>query len=823
MTEQTKKIVLPPYLLRRLEAFRIVKGEETSYLVRDKVQGKTHDFDAWQFFILEVLPGCDSLEKLQTIFQDRFDRLITKKEVDELFAMIADRKLFDETAGQHPLLAPFTRRSYEVVEGGKAQMKSFTAAVAAGGGAPVSAPAPAPHAPAPAAAAGGAKPRPTELPAGIQDALGLDWKTTENMIGLFDPRPMLRLVGPALMNLRHAVYAVPLLMLAALWLIYLHFDVVVQDLTDLHPQVSLVEHLIFVLLTVHVVTTMTASVVAHHYKVMVEKIGMTLTFGFMPRWVIKMTGAEQLTRKQTMWLHGSTLIARMVMFSLGTLLWYNTRESHTALPETGLLFMFSCGVGLLIESGNPLVKANCYYLVSAYLNEPHLRAKAYAALLNKMRGGVYKAGDNSLLALYALLSTSYIVLITMVCGWMLAKYVLGDLALNGSGMIIAGSFVGYMLWRNYVGLKKFGETYERQQQFDRWRTRTLQPDAEPGEVNAAKPNYWKRAALVCLVLLLFLPYPYEPGGSFTIFPVQKQEITTDDPGLVGEVYFDGGEFVRKGTVLARLDHADYQAKLNVLNAQVDEQRHIVQNLKSLPKPEEVRLAEQQLAIAKAHEPFSRDKVSRLEKLYPAGAITLEELETARKDHEVDLSQIAEKEAALVKAKTGPTKEEIAAAESKLAALIEQRDGEAAKIARTALVMPFDGNILTLHLKDRTHSYLDKGKPFAEVENTGSVTAQIQVMESDLQYVKIGAPVRARPIAFFDDEFTGKVTMVDRNVTQKSFGNVVNVIATFENKDGRLKTGMAGQAKLDSASMPVWKAFTLSIARFVRVQLWSWLP
>jgi putative peptide zinc metalloprotease protein len=826
MTEQTKKIVLPPFLVRRLEAFRIVKGEETSYLVRDKVQGKTHDFDAWQFFILEVLPGCDSMEKLQTIFQDRFDRVITKKEVDELFALIADRKLFDEAAAQHPLLAPFTRRTYEVVEGGKAQVKSFTATVAAGGGAPVSAPAPAPAHAAPAAspaAAGGAKAKPKELPAGVQDALGLDWKTTENMIGLFDPRPLLRVAGPLLMNLRHIVYAVPLMLLAAFAVMYLHGDMLVSDLTTLHPQVNLIEHLIFVLLTVHVVTTATASVVADHYKVMVEKIGLTLTFGFMPRWVIKMTGADQLTRKQTMWLHGSTLIARMVMFSLGTLLWYNTRDTHTALPEVGLLFMFSCGVGLLIESGNPLVKANCYYLLSAYLNEPHLRARAYTALMNKIKGGVYKASDNNLLALYALLSTTYIVLITMVCAWMLAKYVLGDLALNGSGLIITAAFAGYMIWRNYSGLKKFGETYERQQQFDRWRTRTLQSDVEAGEVAIEKPNYWKRALLVCFVLLLFLPYPYEPGGSFTIFPVQKQEITTDDPGLIAEVYFDGGEFVKKGTVLARLQHDDYQSKLQVLNSQVDEQRHIVQNLKTLPKPEDVKLAEQQLQVTRAHEPFSRDKVKRLEKLYPEGAITLEELESARKEHEVDLTQIAEKEAELVKVKSGPTKEEIAAAESQLAALINERDGMVAKIDRTALRMPFDGNILTLHLKDRVHSYLEKGKPFAEVENTGQVTAQIQVVESDLQYVKMGAPVRARPISFFNDEFEGKVTMIDRNVTQKSFGNVVNVIATFENKDGRLKTGMAGQAKLDSLSMPVWQAFTLSIARFVRVQLWSWIP
>lgn len=46
MSESSKKIVLPAYLLRRFEAFRIVKDGETSYLVRDKVQSKVHDFQA---------------------------------------------------------------------------------------------------------------------------------------------------------------------------------------------------------------------------------------------------------------------------------------------------------------------------------------------------------------------------------------------------------------------------------------------------------------------------------------------------------------------------------------------------------------------------------------------------------------------------------------------------------------------------------------------------------------------------------------------------------------------------------------------------------
>mgnify|MGYP000638485654 CR=1 FL=1 len=37
MTEQTKKVALPAYLPKRLEAFKIVKNDQPSYLLRDKL------------------------------------------------------------------------------------------------------------------------------------------------------------------------------------------------------------------------------------------------------------------------------------------------------------------------------------------------------------------------------------------------------------------------------------------------------------------------------------------------------------------------------------------------------------------------------------------------------------------------------------------------------------------------------------------------------------------------------------------------------------------------------------------------------------------
>jgi putative peptide zinc metalloprotease protein len=55
------------------------------------------------------------------------------------------------------------------------------------------------------------------------------------------------------------------------------------------------------------------------------------------------------------------------------------------------------------------------------------------------------------------------------------------------------------------------------------------------------------------------------------------------------------------------------------------------------------------------------------------------------------------------------------------------------------------------------------------------------------------------------------------------GTVVKVIAEVPNPQQELRTGMTGYTKIEGASMPVWKAFTLAVQRFVTVQVWSWIP
>jgi putative peptide zinc metalloprotease protein len=210
-------------------------------------------------------------------------------------------------------------------------------------------------------------------------------------------------------------------------------------------------------------------------------------------------------------------------------------------------------------------------------------------------------------------------------------------------------------------------------------------------------------------------------------------------------------------------------------------------------------------------------------LYEKNAASFEEVEKSQGQYEVDLGRMSEMRANLELVKAGAPPQEIASAEAILQRWREERDMQQNKIDRSILKMPFDGELVTLHLKQKIGHFLEDSKRFAVVENTSEVFIEIEVPESDVGFVNIPAPVKARTWAYHEQTIDAVATMIDATVIKKEFGNVVKVICQVDNADGRLKSGMSGQAKIEGVSMPVWKVFTRAIARFIRIELWSWVP
>lgn len=799
MNQEVQKVATPALLRPRLIAFREGQGKDYRYLLQDQLLGQIHQFEPWQFFILEVLPGCDDFSKLASVFEDRFGHSIKNEEVEELFSSVVDKDLFRPSADSHPMLMAFNKkretqqRETSTITNREANRKTEY------------------------------KANEEPLPAGVADDIELDDTMRKRGWKLFNPTWLIKLIQPLLSPFKYTIYLLPVLLIAALFISARHAALIEEDLIHLRENYSIIKHILFGMVTVNLLATLVKALVAYTFRATVSGFCIVTYFVFIPRFMVRIGHVQQLSRRERIWLHAAPLLLRLGLSCVGILVWFNTRTMDNFLASFALSIAIISATSMFLTA-NPLVKSNGYHLIAAFLNEPHLMGKSYKALINKFRGKVYQKADNDVLVAYALASILFMVVTYVVILLILGRYL--KIHLGGASVFLIVFLGLFFLVRTIKKFKKIGQLYERSIQFERWRDRTLpkaENDTEIKKSQNALMTYSKRAMLILFLVVLFVPYNYEPGGYFVILPNQRQEITAEVSGIIEKIYFDGGEFLKKDTAIGQISHSDDLSQVKIYTANMKEQQAVINDLKSMPRPEEVQLAEQALEVEKARARFSKENLSRLKQLYERNFISLEDLDEARRQYEVDIEQMKEREANLELVKSGATSNQIAAAEAKLQSYKEMRDYSLEKVEKSVFYMPFDGKLITMHLKQKIGSYLNKGEPLAVVENTNQVISEIEVNESDIGYIKESSTVRNRPFAYYDNEFTGIVTAIDENVIEKRSGKVVKVLTLLENKDGLLKSGMSGYAKITSETLPLWKVLSLAIIRFIKVEVWSWSP
>lgn len=788
-------VPLPPFLIKRqsgreVSFFQIGGDNDAGYYLKmgDEV---LCEFEAWEFDVLTAmnLYGGDKYESLLwNVNEGRKDRVVTESDVQRLFNKIEEKGLFDDEIARNNKLIIECRKL------GEGKLNALN----------------------------NDKNKPI-----IDDMLNVKKAKQKMVFPIYDPCNFLRKHGSKILLLKHIIHPLMVLMLVifvvVVGIVVNNSVLVMGDVSLLLSEFNFLYHVLFSLLTVNLVVTIISGVVAHGCGATFSNISILLVFGFYPRFKADLKDIEGLEHHQKLWLYATPLLVRIGLFSLGIIIWYFNRHLDSILPQAFLALSFVCFISFTVTAC-PFITSNGYHFIAELLNEPHLKGKAFMVLLNKWHNKAYQQSDSNSLVIFGLVSFCFMVLLLVVFIALFYKFLVvqfGSFAIIGVVVLCI-----YSLNRIIKKIKAVDKVYHRNVQFNKWRDRTIQK-GENDKVKKENKNvlliYSKFAIPILFLIVMFLQYNYKTGGHFVILPYQRQEITSVLDGIVDEIHFDGDEILKKGTVIGRLSYSEYMAQVKILTAKMQEQQAVISELQSRPRPEEVQVAERDLEVANTQSKFSSAKMSRLEKLYEEKTISFEELDDARRVREVDLQQVEEKRAKLELTKLGVTPDQIAAAEAKLLSWQEERDYNQEMIEKSFFYMPFDGNLLAMHLKQKIGSYLNKGQPLCIAENTGQMFAQIDVPESDIGFVVVSADIRGRCQAYHNVDFTGVVVAIDANVTKTNTGNVVKVATLIENKDGRIKTGMTGYAKISSKKMPVWKVLSLSIVRFFKVEVWSWFP
>ena len=668
------------------------------------------------------------------------------------------------------------------------------------------------------------KPAESQKPSVQENVVSEDAVLSTKGFKLFDPGWLIRIIQPLLHPLRHTIYLLPLLLIAALFTMANNTAELAVDFKQLIFNTPFIKHALISMVTVNLSVTLVTAVIAYSYRATVSAFCIVFYMFFFPRFMVRIEDTQQLMRRERIWLNTAPLLLRLGFFSIGILLWFNARTSYGTLSSLSMTIALAGAVSFLITV-NPLIKSSGYHILTAFINEPNLREKSIQVFLSKFRGKVYKTSDNNILIAYSLVSTLYTLVVTVAILYIFNNYL--QIQLGTVSVLLISMIAALMIWRTVKNFIQLEKAYQRSVQFERWRNRTLPQEEEEETVEKEPPKaiyvYLRRSILVLFLAAMFLPYNYEPGGNFIVLPNEQQTIATDIAGVIDKIDYDGGEILKKGTVIGQLSYSDYTAQLRIYNAKIAQQQAVLDDLKSRPRAEEVQLAKTALETQRTQTDFSKAKAVRLQDYYKEGIVSLEDFEDARRTYQVDLNQIQEKLANLELVKRGATPEELAEAEAKLQSFLEERDYYQEKIEQSVFRMPFDGKLITMHLKQKVGSYLNKGEPLAVAEQTDKVKVEIEVPESDIGYVKENSEVRCRFQVYNDENFYGIVTSIDSNVTEQSYGKIVKVGTVLENKDERLKSGMTGYAKIKSEKMPLWKVLSLALIRFVQVEVWSWLP
>lgn len=824
---EKKRVAKPDCLRMRLQAFKIGRGSNFFYELHDSKNEKTYKLEPWQFIALDELSSASDFDELIEAVHNRTGLRIDRSLIEQTFVAIATRKLFGREVGENTLIGSLPETGADAVlqaispveETEAPNKKPDSAANVTAASSPAT---PVPVAPAKGSTSSGAEGGASGESKTGGDLLGVEAATKRLTFKLFDPRRLLKLTQPTLAHLGWLIYALPILLACSLGILVSHFGVIQSDVERLLGNIGIVEHLLFGMVTANLLVTATTAVVAHGFRATVSSINFVLIMGFLPRFAVQVGHTDQLQRRERLLLHAAPLLVRVMLFSLGVLLWYGTRDDNGPVAVFALALAAISAVSFLFTL-NPFARSSGYNLLATYLDEPHLRGKAVKASYNVLAGKKYSHSNRESLVAYGLACMTFTVtmllgIVGIVAAWL-------GTTLGGSGFALAAGLSAFLGWRTYRKADLIRRSLERSDSIERWRKRTLTEEDKDAESVAKSwgATALRRAGLLALVVALFLPYTYEPSGQFEIEPIRRSQLSTDISGIIAKVYYDGGELLDAGTVIAELAHDDLQAQVEIFNAKMAEQRSIADELRARPRPEELVAAKEAVRVARIRVEFSKGEFEREARLNSLSASSFDDVEQARRQYEVEVARVAEAVAALEIVKAGAPDDQILAEEARYDRWREERDSYQAQIDRSLIRMPFKGRLAALQLKQKEGDFLERGEIFADAENTAQMIATVEIPEQDIADVEIGAVVRLRPWEVRGETRVSSVTEVDPRVTERSFGRVVKVLVILDNEDGSLRAGMTGKAKIEAATEPVWSVFTQSVARFFNVEVWSWIP
>jgi RND family efflux transporter MFP subunit len=163
----------------------------------------------------------------------------------------------------------------------------------------------------------------------------------------------------------------------------------------------------------------------------------------------------------------------------------------------------------------------------------------------------------------------------------------------------------------------------------------------------------------------------------------------------------------------------------------------------------------------------------------------------------------------------------------LAAQLSQVEAQLAlaeeKLARTQLIAPFDGVVVSGDLSQMLGAPVEKGKVLFELAPLGRYRVILQVDERDIAHVENGQRGELALTGVTGANLPFTVKTVTSVSTAQEGRNFFRAEAQIEDSSARMRPGMEGIGKISVGERRLAWIWTRNFINWVRISLWTWMP
>jgi multidrug resistance efflux pump len=352
---------------------------------------------------------------------------------------------------------------------------------------------------------------------------------------------------------------------------------------------------------------------------------------------------------------------------------------------------------------------------------------------------------------------------------------------------------------------------------------------------------WRRlilptAAIILVLVVAIGRTELRVSGPVSVLPEKNADIRSEVEGIVETVFVDEGDRVQVGDLLARLSGHALVNDLEATMASIRETSATLEKLEAGPTPAEIAVQRAAVEKAKDQANYASMRLSKLKQAFVVEAVSAREFEDAQQLASTAEHDLDEAQRQLDVLTVGTRREDIDEARAKIEGLRAHGRFLQDQVGRLEVRSPVAGVVATpsRQLKAMEGQLVPSGGLIAKVYEFETVAALITISEKEIGDVRPGLPVELRSRAYPDLTFHGRVTSVavaaDASLASEgtppptpssSPGRTFMVTCRLDNRSLQLKPGMTGQAKVLCGSCRNWNLARRQLARFFKVEVWSW--